>query len=149
MLVHLNQVYTETDSSLDSYLSHSSVTAYQSNTVQSGRRGRPRFNITANQLSYLTSLSFTWVQIARMLGISRMTLYRRRIEFGMLRPGRTIRDDELLRLLQEMRVEFPDMGEVMVIGRLRALGYVVIRDRVRGAIRETDLLTPLSEQVAH
>ncbi len=140
LIMHLNQVYAEVNISLDNYLSHSSTTAYRSGVIHSGRRGRPKFNVTANQLEYLTSLSFTWTQIARMLGISRMTLFRRRVEFGMLHQGQTIQDDELLRLLREMRSEFPEMGEVMVSGRLRALGYSIVRDRVRRAIRETDPL---------
>lgn len=136
--MHLNEVYTEVDSALDNYMSNP-ATAYRADTIENGRRGRPRFDITSNQLTYLASLSFTWIQIARMLGISRMTLYRRRAEFGMLRQvGRTVRDNELLRLMREMRSEFPEMGEVMVLGRLRALGYSVVRDRVRRAIRETD-----------
>ena len=91
LLMDLNEVYTEIDSCLDTYLSQP-ITAYQSERIQSGRRGRPRFHVTANQLSYLTSLSFTWIQIATMLGISRMTLYRRRVEFGMVHEGHVIRD---------------------------------------------------------
>ena len=40
--------------------------------------GRPRFDITREQIEHLTSLSFSWTQIAGMLGVSRNTLYRRR-----------------------------------------------------------------------
>ena len=137
LLMDLNEVYTEIDSCLDTYLSQP-ITAYRSERIQCGRRGRPRFHVTANQLSYLTSLSFTWIQIATMLGISRMTLYRRRVEFGMVHEGHAIQGDELLRVVREMRSEYPEMGEVMVLGRLRSLGYNVIRDKVRRAIHETD-----------
>lgn len=136
-LLRLSGVYTEIDRSLDNYLSRSAA-AYQPSTLLTGRRGRPRFEITANQLVYLTSLSFTWKKIASMLSISRMTLYRRRVEFGMVHHGRDIRDGYLVLLVQEMRSEFPEMGEVMVLGRLQSLGYSVIRDRVRRAIHETD-----------
>lgn len=113
-------------------------TSYQPSTVQSRGRGRPKFDIKADQLEYLRSLSFSWKDIAAMLGICRMTLYRRRVEYGMLRDGRSIEDDELLILLREMRIDFPDMGEIMVRGRLRALGFKVTREKVRNAIRETD-----------
>ena len=139
LLQSLSQVHTDIDKMLDNYLSDSTV-AYQSHTVRSGQRGRPRFDITESQLQYLTSLSFTWKQIAKMLGISRVTLYRRRVEFGMLHQGQAVGDEELLHLLEEMRHQYPEMGEVMVLGRLRALGYSVSRDRVRSAIRETDPL---------
>ncbi len=41
-----------------------------------GGRGRPRFDVNKSQLEYLESLSFKWTEIASILGISRMTLYR-------------------------------------------------------------------------
>ena len=37
------------------------------------RRGRPKFDITREKVEFLTSMSFTWTQIAGMLGISHMT----------------------------------------------------------------------------
>ena len=73
-----------------------------------------------------------------MLGVSRMTIYRRRREF--LEMGEAISDANLLHLLREMRATFPEMGGVMVLGRLRVRGYRVSRDRVRRGIRETDPL---------
>lgn len=42
-----------------------------------GRSGIPRFVISADQLEYLLSLSFSWTEIASLLGVSRMTVYRR------------------------------------------------------------------------
>ena len=39
-------------------------------------RGRPSFHVSKAQIEYLSSLSFTWVEIAAIIGISRMTLYR-------------------------------------------------------------------------
>ena len=45
------------------------------------QKGRPRFSITREQLEYLHFLSFTWDTIASMLGVSRMTIYRRRQEY--------------------------------------------------------------------
>ena len=41
-----------------------------------GERGRPRFEVCKSQIEYLESLSFKWTEIASILGISRMTLYR-------------------------------------------------------------------------
>ena len=139
LLVHLNGVYAQADRALYNYMSRP-ATAYRATAIHTGQRGRPRFDVNSNQLTYLTSLSFTWVQISAMLGISRMTLYRRRVEFGMVRQGNVVDDNQLLHALREMRSDFPEMGEVMVLGRLRALGYRVTRERVRRAIRETDPL---------
>ena len=40
-----------------------------------GRRGgRPRFSIEREQLVYLRSLRFSWVDISNLLGVSRMTV---------------------------------------------------------------------------
>ena len=42
----------------------------------SGRRGRPPFWIRRSHLEYLLSLGFTWTEMAALLGVSRLTLYR-------------------------------------------------------------------------
>ena len=47
-----------------------------------GGRGRPRFEVSKFQLEYLESLSFKWTEIASILGISRMTLYRYTTDIG-------------------------------------------------------------------
>ena len=75
-----------------------------------------------------------------MLGVSRMTVYRRRQEFGLLDVGERISNADLRSLLMEMRTDQPDMGEVLVWGRIRAMGFTVTRARVRHGIRETDPL---------
>ena len=38
--------------------------------------GRPRYEISKEQLEYLSSLSFKWNEIAALLGVSRMTIHR-------------------------------------------------------------------------
>ena len=50
--------------------------SYQVCVIHNGRRGRPRFDVTREQIEYLFSLSFHWNEIADLLCISRMTLYR-------------------------------------------------------------------------
>ena len=70
--------------------------AYRTPTECFGSRGRPRLCITQNQLEYLRSLAFTWSEIASIIGVSRMTLYRRRLEYGMLDdPSELLTDDQL------------------------------------------------------
>ena len=105
---------------IDQLLSLEVSSAYYVPVVASeGRgRGRPRFDIGRDQLEYLSSLNFTWTAIASMMGVSRMTIYRRRQEFNMLEVGEAISDVDLHSLLREMREAFPEMGEVMVLGRL-------------------------------
>ena len=115
--------------------------AYIAPNIQStiSQRGRPRLEITRDQLQYLSSLSFSWTHIANILGVSRMTIYRRRLEFDMVNEAvRSPSDDELRRELNEMRQQHPDYGESMSFGHLRSKGYHVTRHRLRRLIRETD-----------
>ena len=115
------------------------VDAYHAPTVPSIGPGRPRFQITQDQLEYLASLSFTWTEIASLLNVSRMTIYRRRQEYGLLNtPTTNITDDELQAIIHQMHSQLPEMGESIVWGRLRSMGYIVTRQRVRRAIHSTD-----------
>ena len=45
-------------------------------TTQQLGRGRPQFQVSKSKVEYLASLSFKWTEIASILGLSRMTLYR-------------------------------------------------------------------------
>ena len=106
------------------------------------RRGRPRFSIDREQLEYLRSLSFTWVDISNLLGVSRMTVYRRRVEFGLVGDdGATNVDDgTLTRIIGEIRTDLPEVGETMIMGRLRSLGLHIPRQRVCESLRTVDPL---------
>ena len=58
-----------------------SITSYHASCTQSVPSqlgGRPRFDISGEQLQYLRSTSFTWVQTSEILGVSHMTIYRQR-----------------------------------------------------------------------
>ena len=138
----LTGVYTEWEQ-YRATLEISPSTAFSVSTMPSNRqRGRPRFQIHREQIVYLRSMSFTWHQIAELLGVSRMTIHRRYREFGLheeLGRNRMINTD-LDTLLREMRVEFPTMGETMVWGRLQSLGCSVTREQLRQSIRRTDPL---------
>ncbi len=118
--------------------SRTSSTTYQVPMIRSGRRGRPKYLITDEQLNYLISLEFSWNDISALLGISRMTLYRRRREFGLLTDTRGIANDQLRHLLTEMRRQHPNFGETMAMGHIRSLGYHVKRAQLRNAIHQTD-----------
>ena len=102
------------------------MTAYAVPVDTHRRRGCPQLEISRDQLEYLVSLSFNWTQIAAILGVSRMTVYRRRREFGMLDEPRTnISDGELLVFVEDVRRSEPESGEVIVMGELRSHGYRV------------------------
>ena len=102
--------------------------------------GRPRAVISQEQLLYLRSLNFSWTNIADILGVSRATIFRRRRELGLQESDimRPMDDVELRMFVGQVREEFPNIGESLVIARLHSVGYHVPRARVRSAIRITD-----------
>ena len=51
-----------------------------------------------------------------------------------------IEDQELKTVISSVRRDLPNVGEKMVLGRLRSMGYQVTRERVRQAIRATDAI---------
>ena len=59
-------------------------------------RGRPRFEVSKSQIEGLRELGFSWSNISRMIGVSRIPLHRRRVELGLEKRGyREIDDQEL------------------------------------------------------
>ena len=141
LLSCLRELSQQWEAHNDRCMQLSCTTSYTASSIHTSRRGRPKFDITREQLEFLASMSFTWTQIARMLGVSHMTVYRRRVEFQMVQSvSGTLSDNELKLLLTSMRREHPSMGQTMVWGRLRSMGFNVTRERVRRAIRVTDPL---------
>ena len=80
-------------------------------------RGRPKAVVSQEQLLHLRSLNFSWTRIAELLGVSRVTLYRRRRELGINDSDimRTMDDNELRSFVCQIREEFPTIGESLVI----------------------------------
>ena len=58
----------------------------------------------------------------------------------MENPSGNITDSELREVLQQMRRELPSLGQTVVWGRLRSLGFKITRARVREAMRVSDLI---------
>ena len=110
LLEHLRALYVAWDNRYDAIHVPSSSRFILSRR-QSRERGRPRFNITQEQLEYLISLSFSFTRIASMLSVSRMTIYRRCQEYNITTNGHTPDDGELRRLIGDVRRNFPDIGK--------------------------------------
>ena len=102
--------------------------------------GRPRAVVSQEQLLHLCSLNFYWTRSAELLGVSRVTLFRRRRELGINDSDvlRTMDDNELRSFVSQVREEFPTIGESLMIARIHSAGYHVPRSRIRSAIRITD-----------
>lgn len=139
---YLKSTAHEWDLYLDEIYQHSHSAMYLAPTLSESqrRRGRPRFDISCDQLEYLSSMSFSWTKIASMLGVSRMTIYRRRMEYGITSSGISISDDDLKSVLQRISAEQPALGETMMWGRIKSMGFHVTRKRLRTALKEIDPL---------
>lgn len=142
LIISCRGLAAEWEAYIDSLHSNPYPDCYQAPLIyRQNFRGRPPFQISEDQLHYLASLSFTWSEIATLLNVSRMTIYRRRRDFNMLELSRsTLTYSQLKVLIRNWKLEMPTIGESLVIGRLHASGHYVQRDRVRHALRAVDPL---------
>ena len=102
--------------------------------------GRLKFEIAQELLENLRVLGCTWMQIARMLQVSRWTIRRRVVEYGLHRGrGSDISDYQLDTIIRGyISGHGVTTGQSYIIGYVRSLGYPVQRDRVRAAINRVD-----------
>ena len=106
-------------------------------TNHSASPGRPPLVIDKELLEDLRSCGYyTWTDIAKMLRISRWTLYRRVREFNLENLSRysDISDEELDALMRGYISRHGNTtGESYFIGYIRSQGLRVQRDRVRAS----------------
>lgn len=101
--------------------------------------GRPHLEVSRESILTLKELNYSWTKIARMLNISRHTLYRRLQEYGIETGTYTdLSDAELDELLKGIKSEHPNIGEVMLQGQLLHIGVKIPRARLRSAIHRID-----------
>ena len=137
-LVHcLRQLHTEWLGYRDEDRSSHFSARYSAPLMYATTPGRPKFWITQYQLLYLRSMSFTWIQISKLLGVSNMTVYRRCQEYGISEMDCriAISDEDLQEFVSQ---QLPTMGQTMIWGKLRSMRIKVTRERVRQAMRECD-----------
>jgi len=102
--------------------------------------GRPRIEVDVEDIEFLQGLRFSWTNVAKVLGISRSTLYRRLEEEGISRETRysDMSDSDLDSLVREIKRAHPNDGERLMIGHLSRYGVTVPRARLRGSIHRVD-----------
>lgn len=101
--------------------------------------GRPRIQVKKQDVVALRALNFSWTKIARMLGISRQTLYRRLQEYGIPSSDYdAITSTELDEVIMDVKRDHPNDGEVMIQGHLVGLGIRVPRSQLRASIHRVD-----------
>ena len=106
---------------------------YQIQPVSIGMVGRPSFNISNEQLTYLVENEFSVPQIADMIGVSVSTIRRRMTEFGLSVRARysQLTEDELDEIVSEIQGQFPCCGNRQMQGHLLSRGFRVQKNRVR------------------
>ena len=106
--------------------------------------GRPRFIIPSYLLQNLRTIGRNWNLIARMLRVSRWTIYRRVQEYGLgsMTTWTDMTDDALDEIIRSYMSQHGNLtGESYLIGHIRSLGLRVQRDRIREALQVLIQLT--------
>ena len=109
--------------------------------VQTRLQGRPKLQISKDALLELRSFGFKWRDIPEMLLVSRWTLRRRVVEFGI--EGATgfssITNDELYAFVKQfMDQHYSLVGCSIISGHLRSLGFKIQCSRIRATIARVD-----------
>lgn len=114
-------------------------------TTLASRTGRPKYNIEIETLSELCELNFSVHYIAKLLGVSCRTVSRRIREFGLsTKKYSNLSDQDLNRLVAQIKNEMPSAGFRMVKGRLQSMGIHIQWRRVAASMHEVDSIGVLS-----
>ena len=101
--------------------------------------GRPRIDVSSEQIECLRNLGFTWAIIAVMLSVSRTLLWRRCRELGICEGQYTdISDSDLDEVMRDLVTSYPNSGLTILRGHLRRLGIHVQRERARLSMIRVD-----------
>ncbi len=101
------------------------------------RRGRPRLNVTKEQLEYLLALGFSCPKIADVVGVSLSTIRRRMTEYGHALYS-NISDQELDDIAKQIKIDFPNCGYRMMQGHLLRRGHRISHARIRDCLHRID-----------
>lgn len=102
-------------------------------------RGRPIIHVSKDAIVSLRKLNYTWTKVARILGISRPTLYRRLDEYNIPKCDYAdISAGDLDEVVKDIKRTFPNDGEVMLQGHMLRQGVKVPRSSLRLAIHRVD-----------
>ncbi|XDV52397.1 hypothetical protein PO909_021128, partial [Leuciscus waleckii] len=114
-------------------------------TTLASRTGRPKYNIEIETLSELCERNFSVHYIAKLLGVSCRTVSRRIREFGLsTKKYSNLSDQDLNRLVAQIKNEMPSAGFRMVKGRLQSMGIHIQWRRVAASMYEVDSIGVLS-----
>ena len=103
--------------------------------------GRPSTEVDMNSVQYLKTIGMPMTDIAKLMGVSRQTLYNKIQVSGNPSDYATytsISDRDLDQLVTRIKQHHPNNGEVMLAGYLTSEGVRVSRKRLRASIHRVD-----------
>ncbi|KAK7131781.1 hypothetical protein R3I93_018369 [Phoxinus phoxinus] len=102
--------------------------------------GRPRQNIPPETIETYLMRGIKAVEIARLFGVSEMTIRRRKREYGIRVSDlyTDLSNDDLDRTVAEIQNLYPNSGYRMMHGHLSSRGVKVQVERVRESLRRVD-----------
>ena len=113
--------------------------------IMSGLPGRPKVHVNIEFVEMLREAGYTWIDIAKVVGTSRTTLWRRLKENGtLISQFSEVSDGALDYLVKGYQDRNPNAGEIMLRGYLLSNGIHVQRRRIRDSIARVD---PLHQRI--
>ena len=138
---------------------HEAIQSYQKNhqpsdvaaipSVNNGRKDRPKYSITREQLKYLIDLNFSISDLSKLLGVSKRTIARRQqeLELKISNTYSNISDGELDQQVLSILQDLPKTGYRQMVGFLKARGIRFQEKRVRRSMLRVDMEGVLSRSV--
>ena len=114
--------------------------SFQAEFTATGERGRRRFIISRDQLTFLLDLGFKSGEIACLLGVSESTIKRRILEYETFVRQRysNIADEALDSVVEGLMREFPNCGYKKMTGLLLNAGHRIQQNRIRECMRRVN-----------
>lgn len=107
-----------------------------------GVPGRPKFNITYEQLQFLLDIQFTIPEMAQILGVSPRTVARRMSSLNLSVRSRYLHlsDDQLDRTIRTVQQAHPNYGYRMMKSLLSTHKINIQEQRIRRSMKRADPL---------
>ena len=113
---------------------------YEAQEVMNGRVGRPRLDVSKEQLEYLLAMGFSGLEISNAIGVSLSTVRRRMTQYGLTIGSlfSDITDQDLDSIVSQIKVLFPNCGFHMMQGHLFNQGHRISQARIRESLQRID-----------
>ena len=133
-------VVTVVREALDCFKLNDNDVMYKAGKVFTGSSGRPRYNISREQLEFLVQKRFSTAEIAVLLGVGKRTVERRLEEFHLsIRATYSdMSNEELDAEITSILRNFPNTGYKRMTGFLLSRNVRIQQQRIREAMRRVN-----------